>query len=107
METGCVIVFTTIGSTTDGHELASILVTERFAACVNVLPEMDSVYRWKGVVESERERQLIIKTTAGRVEGLKERLHEIHPYELPEFIVIELSGGSEAYLQWIASETQP
>jgi periplasmic divalent cation tolerance protein len=105
METGCVIVFTTIGSTTDGHELASILVTERFAACVNVLPEMDSVYRWKGVVETERERQLIIKTTAGRVEGLKERLHEIHPYELPEFIVIPVVDGSDQYLSWLRQST--
>jgi periplasmic divalent cation tolerance protein len=105
METGCVIVLTTIGRTTDGHELASILVTERLAACVNVLPEMESVYRWKGVVETERERQLIIKTTAGRVEGLKERLQEIHPYDVPEFIVIPVAEGSDQYLSWLRQST--
>jgi len=105
METGCVIVLTTIGRTTDGHELASILVTERLAACVNVLPEMESVYRWKGVVETERERQLIIKTTAGRVEGLKERLQEIHPYDVPEFIVIPVVEGSDQYLSWLRQST--
>ena len=105
METGCVIVLTTIASTADGHELASILVTERLAACVNVLPEMESVYRWKGAVDTERERQLIIKTTVGRLEGLQERLHEIHPYEVPEFIVIPVVGGSDQYLSWLRQST--
>ena len=105
METGCVIVLTTIASTADGRELASILVTERLAACVNVLPEMESVYRWKGAVDTERERQLIIKTTVGRLEGLQERLHEIHPYEVPEFIVIPVVGGSDQYLSWLRQST--
>jgi periplasmic divalent cation tolerance protein len=105
METGCVIVLTTIASTVDGHELASILVTERLAACVNVMPEMQSVYRWKGAVDSERERQLIIKTTVGRLEGLRERLHEIHPYQIPEFIVIPVVDGSERYLTWLRQST--
>ena len=105
METGCVIVLTTIASTVDGQELASILVTERLAACVNVLPEMESVYRWKGAVDTERERQLIIKTTVGRLEGLQERLHEIHPYEVPEFIIIPVVGGSDQYLSWLRQST--
>ena len=105
METGCVIVLTTIASMADGRELASILVTERLAACVNVLAEMDSVYRWKGAVDSERERQLIIKTTAGRLDQLKARLHEIHPYELPEFIIIPVVGGSDQYLSWLRQST--
>ena len=105
METGCVIVLTTIASTVDGQQLASILVGERLAACVNVMPEMASVYRWKGVVESEPERQLIIKTTVGRLEGLKERLHEIHPSEVPEFIVIPVVGGSDQYLSWLRQST--
>src|SRR5205823_1885250 len=67
MQTDCVIVWTTIGSETDGRALAATLVGERLAACVNVLPEMDSTYRWKGAVEAERERQLVMKTTAARV----------------------------------------
>jgi periplasmic divalent cation tolerance protein len=105
METACVIVLTTIASTADGRELASILVTERLAACVNVLAEMDSVYRWKGAVDSERERQLIIKTTASRLDQLKARLHEIHPYEVPEFIIISVVGGSDQYLNWLREST--
>jgi periplasmic divalent cation tolerance protein len=101
MESGFVIVLTTIGGATDGHQLASILVTERLAACVNVLPEMESVYRWNEAVESERERQLIIKTTADRVVELRTRIHELHSYEVPEFIVLPVAGGGDTYLRWI------
>ena len=94
------IVLTTIGSETDALRLARTLVDERLAACVNVLPVMVSVYRWKGTVEQEREQQLLIKTTAGRVEALAARLRELHPYELPEFIVLDASA-SAAYGAWV------
>ena len=104
-EIGCVVVLTTIGSGTDAHTLASILVTERLAACVNVLGEMESVYRWKGGVESEQERQIVIKTTAAVVPDLEARLRVLHPYELPEFIVLPVAGGSEKYLAWIREST--
>ena len=105
MENDCVVVWTTIGSTADGRGMASILVTERLAACVNVLPEMESFYRWKGQVETDHERQLVMKTTAARVPALKARLHELHDYEVPEFIVLPIVGGSEAYLNWIREST--
>jgi periplasmic divalent cation tolerance protein len=105
MENDCVVVWTTIGSTADGRGMASILVTERLAACVNVLPEMESFYRWKGQVEDDRERQLVMKTTATRVAALKARVHELHDYEVPEFIVMPIVGGSEAYLSWIREST--
>jgi|SRR5713226_9391009 periplasmic divalent cation tolerance protein len=105
MDNDCVIVLTTIGSATDPQTIASVLVHERLAACVNALPDMESTYRWKGGVESERERQLVIKTTADRVAALQARLHELHPYELPEFIVLAVDGGSERYLAWIKAST--
>jgi periplasmic divalent cation tolerance protein len=101
MEIDCVMVWTTIGSSADWRKLAAILVTERLAACVNVSGEMDSVYRWKGKIETDRERQLVMKTTTDRVPALKARLHQLHDYEVPEFIVVPIVGGSEAYLQWI------
>ena len=104
-EGGCVVVLTTIGNGTDAHALASILVTERLAACVNVLGEMDSTYRWKGGVESERERQIVIKTTAARVPELEARLLQLHPYEVPEFVTLPVAGGSEKYLAWIREST--
>ena len=105
MQTDCVIVWTTIGSETDGHALAATLVGERLAACVNVLPEMESTYRWKDAVEAERERQLVMKTTAARVPALEARVRELHPYELPEFIVLPISAGSAPYLAWIRDST--
>ncbi len=105
MENDCVLVWTTIGKTADGRDMASILVTERLAACVNVMPEMESFYRWKGQVETDHERQLIMKTTTGRVAALKARVHDLHDYEVPEFIVIPIVGGSDAYLNWIREST--
>ncbi len=105
MENDCVVVWTTIGSTADGRGMASILVTERLAACVNVLPEMESFYRWKGQVENDHERQLVMKTTVARVAALRARVHELHDYDVPEFLVLPIVGGSEAYLNWIREST--
>ncbi len=105
MENDCVVVWTTVSSTADARGLASTLVAERLAACVNILPEMESVYRWNGQVEVERERQVIIKTTASRVSGLRARLRELHDYEVPEFLVLPVAAGSDAYLNWIREST--
>ena len=96
-----VIVLTTLGADADADALARTLVDERLAACVNVLPLMTSHYRWKDAVEQAGERQLIIKTTAGRVDALRARLIQLHPYEVPEFLVIDVAGGSKGYLQWL------
>jgi periplasmic divalent cation tolerance protein len=100
-----VIVLTTLGSDIDPATLAMRLVEERLAACVNVLPEMDSFFRWHGAVERDRERQLLIKTRAALVPELQRRLLEMHPYDLPEFLVLAVSSGSEAYLRWVAAST--
>ena len=105
MKNDCVIVWTTIGSTADGRGMASILVGERLAACVNVLPEMESIYRWKGQVETDHERQLVMKTTAGRVSALAARVRELHDYDVPEFVVTPIVDGSDAYLAWIREST--
>jgi periplasmic divalent cation tolerance protein len=102
-----VIVLTTLGADTDASSLARTLVEECLAACVNVLPPMSSTYRWKGAVEQEREQQLVIKTTAARLPALEARLRDLHPYELPEFLVLTVAAGSEAYLRWVAESTTP
>ena len=96
-----VIVLTTLGAQADAAAFARVLVDERLAACVNVLPAMTSVYRWKGAVEEEREQQLVIKTTRDRVPALEARFQELHPYELPEFLVLSVGEGSAAYLAWL------
>jgi periplasmic divalent cation tolerance protein len=100
-----VIVLTTLAADTDASSLARTLVDERLAACVNVLAPMTSFYRWKGTIEQEREQQLVIKTTSTRVAALQARLRDLHPYELPEFLVIRASSGSDAYLQWVGENT--
>jgi len=96
-----VIVLTTLGADADAAAFARTLVAERLAACVNVLPPMTSVYRWQGGVEEEREQQLVIKTGADRVAALATRFEALHPYEVPEFLVLPVSEGSDAYLRWI------
>ena len=100
-----ILVLTTLGADADAAALARTLVEERLAACVNVLPEMTSIYRWKGSVEQDREQQILIKTTAGRVDALAARLRELHPYELPEFIVLG-AEASDAYAAWVDDSTR-
>ena len=84
--------------------LARTLVEERLAACVNVHAPMTSTYRWQGVIESAPDRQIVIKTTRGRRAALEARLRVLHPYELPELVVIE-AAGSEAYSNWVREAT--
>jgi periplasmic divalent cation tolerance protein len=100
------IVLTTLGADADAASLARTLVDERLAACVNVLPPMTSLYRWKGVVEEDREQQLIIKTTSDRTVALAARLRELHPYELPEFVVLDATA-SVAYAAWVREAVLP
>ena len=78
----------------------------RLAACVNLLGEMESVYRWNDAVEQEVERQLVIKTTQGRVAALWDRVRELHPYEIPEFIVLPIVEGNDVYLRWVGESTR-
>jgi periplasmic divalent cation tolerance protein len=102
METGeFALMLTTIPADFDAAALASALVNERLAACVNVLPAMQSVYRWKGSVEQADERQLVIKTTTARIADLQRRLTSLHPYEVPEVLVLPITGGGDAYLNWV------
>jgi periplasmic divalent cation tolerance protein len=101
-----VLVFTTLPGDADVAAFARTLVTERLAACVNVLPAMESIYRWEGQVDMESERQLILKTTRARTAALWERVRELHPYEVPEFVVVPILDGNEEYLRWIAASTR-
>ena len=95
-----VLVLTTLGADADAPAFARTLIEERLAACVNVLPAMTSIYRWKGRIDQEREQQLLIKTAVDRLEALAARFRELHPYELPEFIVLD-AEASTAYAEWI------
>lgn len=96
-----VIVLTTLPADLDPAVLARQLVGERLAACVSALAPMTSIYRWEGAIQEESERQLVIKTSAARLDELQQRLHELHPYQVPEFIVVRPADASRKYAQWV------
>ena len=86
--------------------IATTLVEERLAACVNQLPGLRSVYRWEGKVDRAEEVLLLIKTTDDRLPALTARVQALHPYELPELIAVEAAGGLAPYLAWVAEQTR-
>ena len=102
MSSSFVIVLTTFPADSDPAAFATTLVEQRLAACVNILPPMQSIYRWEGKVERAAEHQLVIKTTAGHVETLKRCLGALHPYDVPELLVLTVSDGAESYLRWLS-----
>jgi periplasmic divalent cation tolerance protein len=95
------IVLTTAGSEEEAQKIARHLVEHRLAACVNIVPKIESIYRWQGKVESSREWLLLIKTTAERFPAVLDAVRRLHSYELPECIAISVEDGSAEYLQWI------
>lgn len=100
------LVMTNLADMTSAQVLARALVERRLAACVNVLPAVQSIYRWNGAVEEATEVTLLIKTAAARYGELEQAIRALHPYELPEVIAVPVSAGSPAYLGWIAQETR-
>jgi periplasmic divalent cation tolerance protein len=102
-----VMALTTLPADFDATSLATDLVGAGHAACVNVLPAVTSVYTWKGVPQVEKEQQLLIKTTSDRVDALWEVLRARHPYDVPEFLVLPVVGGSEEYTRWVEESVGP
>jgi periplasmic divalent cation tolerance protein len=96
------IVLTTAGSEEEARKIARHLIENRLAACVNIVPQITSVYRWEAKLEEAREWLLVVKTTAAAFGQVRETIAEIHPYELPECICLAIEDGSTDYLQWIA-----
>ncbi len=99
------IVLTTAGSQEEATRIAHALVERRLAACVNIVPRIESVYRWQGKVESATEWLLLIKTQAGIFERVREAINELHSYDLPECVMLNITTGSQDYLDWIAINT--
>ena len=95
------VVLTTCGSLEEARQIAQALIERRLAACVNIVPQVESIYRWKGEVETATEWLLVIKTTSDAFERVREALSKLHSYELPECIEIAVQNGSPAYLDWI------
>lgn len=101
------LVLTNLPDQAAADALATALVAERLAACVNLLAPCRSVYRWRGAVESASEVPLLIKTTVARYPALEAAIRARHPYELPEIVAVPLSHGLPDYLAWVAAETTP
>jgi periplasmic divalent cation tolerance protein len=98
---GHLVVLSTVGSAEDAERIGRALVEAGLAACVNVVPAVTSIYRWKGKVEREEERLLVIKTRAERFEALRDALVALHPYEVPEVLALSVTGGHQPYLDWL------
>jgi periplasmic divalent cation tolerance protein len=95
------IVLTTCGDRETAERIAHRLVEQRLAACVNILPGVQSVYRWQGAIQSESEVLLLIKTKVPLLREVQSTIVSLHSYEVPEFLVLPISGGSDAYMAWL------
>jgi periplasmic divalent cation tolerance protein len=85
------------------HKIAKLLVNEKKAACVNIVPGLDSLFRWKGKIDSARENLLLVKTRASLLSEIINLVKQVHSYEVPEIIALPIVGGSEEYLNWLDS----
>lgn len=101
-----VVLLTTLPSPEQAAELARALVEEQLAACVNLVPQIRSIYRWQGAVQDEAETLAIMKTTRARAGALRERLVALHPYEVPEVIELPVTGGHAPYLAWVGASVR-
>jgi periplasmic divalent cation tolerance protein len=97
------LILVTASPRAEAKRIAHALVEERLAACVNLVGGVHSAYRWKETVETADEVLLLIKTRQEKIDAVRTRVHELHSYEVPEFLVLDVTEGSSAYLEWIAS----
>ena len=95
------VVLVTCGSMGDARKIGRSVVEKKLAACANIVPKVESIYRWKGKVERAQEVLVVMKTTAGRLRELEREVKRLHSYEVPEFIVLPTVAGSREYLAWI------
>ena len=102
-----IVVFLTASNGEEATRLADLLIGAHLAACVQILPEMESVYRWQGKIERQSEILLIAKTTAGKFAELEREVRALHSYETPEIVAVPLVAGSTPYLEWLANSLNP
>ncbi len=101
METGKIVIFITAGSEEEAHKIADLLLNQRKAACVNIVPKVDSLFWWQGKLDSAQESLLIVKTKASELKEITELVKRVHSYEVPEIIALPIIGGNEDYLRWL------
>ncbi|MDA0768237.1 MAG: divalent-cation tolerance protein CutA [Verrucomicrobia bacterium] len=98
------VVLCTFPSVEKARQIGTALVERQLVACVNLVPKMESIYRWEGRICEETEVLGLFKTTAGRLGALREAIEELHPYDVPEVVALVVVGGSERYLEWVRGE---
>lgn len=103
----CVVVLVTVSSRDEGQRIASAVVGDQLAACVNIVGPIESIYRWDNQVQHEQELLLVIKTRAALVADLEARVQALHSYQTPEVIALPISAGAQAYLDWLRGATRP
>lgn len=101
------IVLSTAGSRDEAEKLARTVIERRLAGCVNLIPNLTSIYRWQGAIETAHEVLMLIKTSEERLPELESALREMHSYDVPEFVVIALESGNQAYLDWLLAAVAP
>ena len=100
------VALTTVGSLEEGRRMARVLVERRLAACVNLVPNLTTVYRWKGAVEEAEEVLLVMKTTEDQLGALEAAVRELHSYEVPEFLALRVEAASRPYLEWLVDSVE-
>jgi len=103
----CRIVLVTCGSIAEARRIGRNVVEKKLAACANIVPGVESIYKWKGKVERAREVLVVIKTNANRLPELEREVTRTHSYDVPEFIVLPIVAGSRNYLAWLQESTTP
>lgn len=101
-----VVATTTTNSVKEARELAGLLVKEKLAACVQIVPKIESVYEWEGRIHDDQEYMLVIKTREKRIDDIKKVMEKQHSYEVPEFLVLPVVDGLEDYLKWMEANTK-
>ena len=105
MDDDPIVVFMTAANGEEATRLAEMLVGAHLAACVQILPEMESVYRWQGKIERQSEVLLLVKTTRGKFDDLEREVRALHSYDTPEIVAVPIVNGSAPYLQWLIDAT--
>ncbi|PQJ29903.1 divalent-cation tolerance protein CutA [Rubritalea profundi] len=101
-----ILVYINFPNRESARQIGTGLIEKQLAACVNIIPEVESIYQWKGEVKVENEVMVIVKTTASRYKQLEAFVLEKHPYDVPEVISLPLSQGSESYLNWVQDKME-
>ena len=100
------IVFVTVSSREEGENIGTSLVESKLAACVNVIPQVSSIFSWQGKIESENEVLLLVKTSQDRIGDLIDEIKRVHSYDVPEILAVPVFAGSKEYIDWVHQETR-